>query len=70
MNLMMLLEMAASGFGDRVAVTNGAVSLTYQQLFDAAGSAALGRAPIDDAKRSANVQFAIDRVCGGAAWAN
>ncbi len=40
MNLMMLLEMAASGFGDRVAVTNGAVSLTYQQLFDAAGSAA------------------------------
>lgn len=31
-------------------------------LLDAAGSAALGRAPIDDAKRSANVQFAIDRI--------
>ncbi|MFN7955908.1 MAG: AMP-binding protein, partial [bacterium] len=40
MNLMMLLEMAASGFGDRIAVQNGATKLSYQQLFDAAGSAA------------------------------
>jgi acyl-CoA synthetase (AMP-forming)/AMP-acid ligase II len=40
MNLMMLLEMAASGLGDRVAFTNGEDSLTYAQLFDAAGSAA------------------------------
>ncbi len=41
MNLMMLLEMAASGFGDRVAVTSGPDSLTYSELFAAAGSAAV-----------------------------
>ena len=40
MNLMMLLEMATSGFGDRVAVKSGASSLTYSQLFEAAGAAA------------------------------
>jgi len=40
MNVMMLLEMAAQGFGDRVAFTNGKDSLTYQELFDAAGVAA------------------------------
>ena len=40
MNIMMLLEMASQGFGDRVAFTNGKDSLTYQQLFDAAGAAA------------------------------
>ena len=40
MNLMMLLEMAASGLGDRVAVTNGDESLTYSELFAAAGAAA------------------------------
>ncbi len=40
MNLMMLLEMAASGFGDRTAVQNGSEALTYSELFDAAGSAA------------------------------
>ena len=37
MNLMMLLEMAAQGFGDRVAVQNGDETLTYSQLFRAAG---------------------------------
>jgi acyl-CoA synthetase (AMP-forming)/AMP-acid ligase II len=40
MNLMMLLEMAAQGFGDRVAFKNGDDSLTYEQLFRAAGVAA------------------------------
>jgi long-chain acyl-CoA synthetase len=40
MNLMMLLEMASSGFGDRVAVQNGDDKLTYSQLFHAAGAAA------------------------------
>ncbi len=40
MNLMMLLEMAAVAFGERVAFVNGKESLTYQQLFDAAGQAA------------------------------
>ncbi len=40
MNLMMLLEMASSSFGDRVAVTNAGRSLTYGGLFRAAGRAA------------------------------
>jgi long-chain acyl-CoA synthetase len=37
MNLMMLLEMAAGAYGDRVAFQNGTDKLTYQELFDAAG---------------------------------
>ncbi|MCP5194749.1 MAG: acyl--CoA ligase [Pseudomonadales bacterium] len=40
MNVMMLLEMASQGFGDRVAFTNGDDSITYQELFDSAGAAA------------------------------
>ena len=42
MNIMMLLEMASSGFGDRVAFVDpdAGTSITYQELFDAAGSAA------------------------------
>jgi len=40
MNLMMLLEMATDGFGDRIAIQNGAVKLSYAQLFAAAGAAA------------------------------
>ncbi len=40
MNLMMLLEMATSGFGDRVAVQSGTETLSYSQLFEAAGAAA------------------------------
>ena len=36
----MLLEMAAKGFGDRVAIQNGEESLTYTELFQAAGTAA------------------------------
>ena len=40
MNVMMLLEMATQGFGERVAFTNGEDSLTYQELFNAAGVAA------------------------------
>ncbi len=40
MNLMMLLEMAASGFGDRIAIQSEGVSLTYAELFRAAGAAA------------------------------
>jgi acyl-CoA synthetase (AMP-forming)/AMP-acid ligase II len=40
MNLMMLLEMAASGSPNRVAVQNGADELTYDELFRAAGRAA------------------------------
>ena len=41
MNLMMLLEMAAGSFGDRTAVRNGDDSLSYSELFAAAGNAAL-----------------------------
>ena len=40
MNLMMLLEMAAQGFGDRVAVQSGEERLSYGELFGAAGGAA------------------------------
>ena len=40
MNLMMLLEMASSGFGERVAVQNAEASLSYAELFRAAGIAA------------------------------
>jgi acyl-CoA synthetase (AMP-forming)/AMP-acid ligase II len=40
MNLMMLLEMAASGFPERVAFKNEDDTLTYGQLFNAAGTAA------------------------------
>ncbi|RMF19135.1 MAG: long-chain fatty acid--CoA ligase, partial [Deltaproteobacteria bacterium] len=40
MNTMMLLEMAASGFGDRVAVQSRDERLTYSELFQAAGAAA------------------------------
>ena len=40
MNVMMLLEMTTSGFGERVAVQNGADKLTYSDLFAAAGRTA------------------------------
>ena len=40
MNLMMLLEMAAGAYGDRVAFQNGDDALTYQQLFDASAALA------------------------------
>ncbi len=41
MNVMMLLEMAASGHGERVAVQSGDLRLSYADLFAAAGSAAV-----------------------------
>jgi acyl-CoA synthetase (AMP-forming)/AMP-acid ligase II len=40
MNTAMLLEMAAQGFADRVAVVNGPDRLTYAELYAAAGAAA------------------------------
>ena len=41
MNVMMLLEMAASGFGDRVGLgSKHGGGLTYQQMYDRAGAAA------------------------------
>ncbi len=47
MNIMMLLEMASSGFGDRVAIGTGDDALTYQELFDKAGQAATRFATAD-----------------------
>ncbi len=47
MNLMMLLEMAAGAYGDRVAFQNAGDRLTYRQLFDAAGALA---ASLDDGR--------------------
>jgi len=40
MNLMMLLEMASSGFGERTAIGSKGRGLTYEQLFQRAGGAA------------------------------
>ncbi len=40
MTLLMLLEMVASAFGDRLAVGTRADGLTYQQLYDRAGAGA------------------------------
>ncbi len=40
MNLLLLLDMAASGHGDRVAVQSGADRLTYEQLLGAAWAGA------------------------------
>ena len=40
MNLMLLLDMIASAFGDRVAVQNGSDTLTYTELVRAAAAAA------------------------------
>ena len=71
MNLMMLLEMAADGLGERIAVGSIEDGLTYRQLFDRARGAA-------DRYRAANVAAAI--VCDesspavpialfGSAWA-
>ena len=71
MNLMMLLEMASSSFGDRVALTNGDRSLTYQQTFTAAGS-------VSSMVREANVERlamldvsspAVPVALFGSAWA-
>ncbi len=39
MNLMMLLEMASSSMGERVAITHGDDQLTYEELFNAASAA-------------------------------
>lgn len=71
MNLMMLLEMAASSFGERTAVTNGSDSLTYSELYDAAGAAA---AQIDASgcKYSALIDvntLAVPIALFGSAWA-
>jgi acyl-CoA synthetase (AMP-forming)/AMP-acid ligase II len=70
MNLMMLLEMASSSFGDRVALTNGDEELTYAELFRAA-SAAGARAKSVNADYFAMLDessLAFPIALFGAAW--
>ena len=71
MNLMMLLEMAASGFGERVAVQHGEERLRYADLFAAAGAAA-DRIAESGAKHVAMLDvstLALPVALFGAAWA-
>src|SRR3970040_2423784 len=71
MNLMMLLEMAASGFGERVAVQNEGEQLTVAELFAAAGAAADAIAA-SGAKHAAILDvssLALPIQLFGAAWA-
>jgi acyl-CoA synthetase (AMP-forming)/AMP-acid ligase II len=70
-NIMMLLEMAASGFGDRVAVGPRNGGLTYQELFDRAGAAA-DRFRAEAVEHVAMVDVASEALpisLFGAAWA-
>jgi acyl-CoA synthetase (AMP-forming)/AMP-acid ligase II len=71
MTLLMLLEMVASGFGDRLAVGTAADGLTYRQLLD---RAAAGAAVLDarDAQAVAYVgvsDLALPVALFAAAWA-
>ncbi|MDG2428359.1 MAG: fatty acid--CoA ligase family protein [Acidimicrobiales bacterium] len=69
---MMLLEMAANGFGERVAVGSHTGGLTFQQLYDRAGAAA-GRFRADGVTAVAMVDVssvALPISLFGAAWAN
>jgi acyl-CoA synthetase (AMP-forming)/AMP-acid ligase II len=71
MNLMMLLEMAADAYGDRVAITNGVESISYRGLFEAAGRVARSLAE-SDARHLATLDvssFAVPVGLFGAAWA-
>ncbi|MFT5443449.1 MAG: long-chain acyl-CoA synthetase [Myxococcota bacterium] len=71
MNLMMLLEMASSSFGDRVALTNGDDQLTYEELFKASGAAG-ARAKASGADYFAMLDessLAFPTALFGAAWA-
>lgn len=71
MNLMMLLEMAAGAYGERVAFQNGDDRLTYQQLFDAAGALA---ASLDDGRTQHLAMLDVSSLAlpisvFGASWA-
>ena len=71
MNLMMLLEMAASGFGERVAIVSEGERLTYADLLRAAGAAAEAIAE-SGAKHAAILDvssLALPIGLFGAAWA-
>jgi len=68
---MMLLEMAASGFPERVAVQDGAARLTYAELFDAAGRAAeaVKRTGAERVGMLDTTSAAMPVALFGAAWA-
>jgi long-chain acyl-CoA synthetase len=70
MNLMMLLEMASSGFGDRVAVQNGDDKITYAELFRAAGvaGARAKAAGVDHVAMLDESSLAFPVALFGAAW--
>jgi acyl-CoA synthetase (AMP-forming)/AMP-acid ligase II len=72
MNVMMLLEMAASGFGDRTALgSRDGSGLTYTELFRRAGAAAAHFAD-SDAERVALIDIsspALPVALFGSAWA-
>ena len=72
MNLMMLLEMAASGFGERVALgSRDGSGLTYEQLFDRAGRSArvFSDAAIDRVSLVDVSSAALPIALFGSAWA-
>ena len=72
MNLMMLLEMAAGGFGDRTAIgSRDGTGLSYQEVFDAAGSAAsqFAAADIENVALVDISSPALPVAMFGAAWA-
>ncbi|MDH3706886.1 MAG: acyl--CoA ligase [Acidimicrobiia bacterium] len=71
MNIMMLLEMASSGFGDRVAIGTGDDALTYQELFDNAGRAAtrFAESGVDHVGLIDISSPALPVVLFGAGWA-
>ena len=71
MNLMMLLEMAAGAYGDRIAFQNGDDRLSYQQLFDSAGALATS---LDDGRTKHLAMLdvttlALPIAVFGASWA-
>ncbi len=71
MNLMMLLEMASSGFGDRTAVGHRERGLTYQQLFQRAGAAAarFREAGIERVSMVDTASEALPIALFGSSWA-
>ncbi len=71
MNIMMLLEMAAGGFGDRIAVGPRERGLTYQQLFDRAraASAQFERSGAERVSLIDVSSLALPIALFGAAWA-
>ena len=71
MNLMMLLEMASSGFGERTAVGSQGQGLTYEGLFQRAGAAALRfrEAGIDRVSMVDTSSEALPIALFGSAWA-